>query len=103
MVWDAHTKTHTKPLANKLERAMVFRTGTTVVPKFFEGQLWFVLGESMDLKTMVWTVDLCLELQRHHGDLLYLEAKDSNQRAQRSTPMEGIKAMVVEKKMNFLI
>ena len=28
MVWDAHTKTHTKPLDDKHERAMGCRTGS---------------------------------------------------------------------------
>ena len=38
MVWDVHTKTHTKPLADKRERAMGFRTGTTAAPGLSEGQ-----------------------------------------------------------------
>ena len=48
----------------------------------------------MDLHTMVWTVGLCLALQRHRGDqLLSLGAEDSGQGAQRSTSMEeGVEA-----------
>ena len=47
---------------------------------------------------MVWTVALCLSLQRHRGDQrLSLRAEDSDQGAHRSTPMEeGIHAMVGE-------
>ena len=47
---------------------------------------------------MVWTVGLCLVLQRHHGDqLLSLGAEDSGQGAQWSiTTREKIKAMVGE-------
>ena len=47
---------------------------------------------------MVWTVGLCLALQRHHDDqLLSMGAEDSGQGARRSTFMEeGIEAMVGE-------
>ena len=65
MVWDADTKTHTEPLAGERERAMGFRTGTTATPGLSEGQRRFVLGQAMDLHTMVWTVGLCLALQQH--------------------------------------
>ena len=34
MVWDDHTKTHTKPLVDEHEHAMGFRTGTTTTPGF---------------------------------------------------------------------
>ena len=98
MVWDAHTKTHTEPLADERERAMGFRTGTTAAPGLSEGQRRFVLGQAMDLHTMVWTVGLCLSLQRHCGDQwLSLGAENSGQGAQQSTFMEeGIHAMVGE-------
>ena len=65
LVWDATTKTHTEPLADERDRAMGFRTITTAALGLSEG---FVLGQAMDLHTMVWTVSLCLALQRHHGD-----------------------------------
>jgi len=68
MVWDTHTKTHTEPLADEQERAMGFPTGTTAAPGLSEGQRRFVLGQAIDLHTMVWTVGLCLSLQKHHGD-----------------------------------
>ena len=78
MVWDAHTETYTKPLADERERAMGFRTGTTAAPGVFNGQRRFVLGQAMDLHTMVWTVGLCLALQWYHGhQLLSLGAEDS--------------------------
>ena len=80
MVWDAHTKTHTEPLADERERAMGFHTGTTATFGLSEGQRRFVLGQAMDLHTIVWTVGLCLALQRHYGDhLLSLGAEDSGQ------------------------
>jgi hypothetical protein len=98
MVWDAHTKAHTEPLADEWERAMGFRTGTTAAPGLSEGQRRFVLGQAMDLHTMVWTVGLCLLLQRHHGDQwLSLGAEDFGQGTQLSTSMEErIHAMVGE-------
>ena len=77
MVWDDHTKTNTEPLVDERERAMGFRTGTTATPSFSKDQRRFVLGQAMDLHTMVWTVSLCLALQWHYGDhLLSLGAEN---------------------------
>ena len=82
MVWDAHTKVHTKPLTNEWKRALGFHTYTTATPgvpgfRIFKGQRRYLLDQAMDLHTMVWNVGLCLALQRHHGDqLLSLGAKD---------------------------
>ena len=70
MVWDARTKIHTEPLVDKRELAMGFCTGTTAALGLSEGQRRFVLGQAMDLYTMVWIVDLCPTLQPHHGDQL---------------------------------
>ena len=48
-----------------------------------------MLGQTIDLNAMVWTIGLCLALQRHRGDpLLSLEAEDSSKGAQWSTSME---------------
>ena len=49
MVWDDHTKTHTKPLVDKREHGMEFHTGTTKTRSIFEGQRRFMLGQAMDL------------------------------------------------------
>ena len=85
MVWDAHTKIHTEPLVDKRKRAMEFHIGTTVVPGLSKGQRCFVLGQAMDLHTMVTcivSVLYCLVLQQHHGDqLLSLGAEDYGQGA----------------------
>ena len=70
IVWDAHTKTYTELLVDERERTMKFRTGTTAAPGFSEGQRRFILGQIMDLNTMVWIAGLCLALQRHHGNQL---------------------------------
>ena len=42
MVWDAHTKTHTNPLADEWEHAMGFRTGTTATSSLSKDQRCFV-------------------------------------------------------------
>ena len=87
MVWDAHTKTHTKSLADKRERAMGFRTSNNAVPGLSEGQQRFLLGQAMDFHTMVWTVSLRLALQQHHDNqLLSLGANDSSQEHSGSHP-----------------
>ena len=49
---------------------MGFRIGTTSALGLSKGQQCFMLGQAMDLHTMVWTVGLCLALQWHHGDQL---------------------------------
>ena len=38
MVWDVDTETHTEPLADERERAMAFRTDTTIALGISEGQ-----------------------------------------------------------------
>ena len=82
---------------------MGFRIGTTAAPGLSKGERRFVLGQAMDLHTMVWSVGLCLALQRHHGDhLLSLGAEDYGQGTQRSTFMEeGIGVMVGKAKRIF--
>ena len=58
---------------------MGFRTGTTTTPGFFEGQRGLMLGQIMNINTMVWTIGLSLALQWYHGDqLLSLGAEDSD-------------------------
>ena len=61
---------------------MEFCMGAIATSGLSEGQRCFVLGQAMDLHTMVWTVSLCVALQRHHGDhLLSLGVEDFGQRA----------------------
>ena len=57
-----------------------------------------MLGQAMDFNSMVWTIGLCLTLQKHHDDeLLSLGAEGYCHGAQWSTSMdEGIQAMVVK-------
>jgi hypothetical protein len=53
MIWVSHTRTHTKPLADKRDRAMEFDINTIVTSTFVEGQKRFVLGQTMDFSTIV--------------------------------------------------
>ena len=53
MVWVAIAKSHTELLADKQECAMEFHTGTITIFGIFEGQHRFLLGQAMDLNTMV--------------------------------------------------
>ena len=62
--------------------AMGFHISTTATFGLFEGQRRFVLGQAMDLHSMMWTVSLCLALQRHHDDqLLSMGAEDTSRGA----------------------
>ena len=62
---------------------------------FFDGQRHSVLGQAMDLNTMVRNSGLYHALERHSGDLLLsLRAEDSGQAAHRSTSMEEGKAIL---------
>ena len=53
MLCNTHTKTQCDPFANERERVMGFWIGTTTNPGLYEGQRQFVLGQTMDLKTLV--------------------------------------------------
>ena len=68
---------------------MGFHIGITAALGHSEGQQRFMLGQAMNLNTLVWTIGLCLALQRHRGDqLLSLGAKHSSQGAHWSISME---------------
>ena len=80
MVWNTHTKSPIEQLADEWERAMGFHTRTTTPLRPSEGQRRFLLGQTMDLNTMMRTIGLCLALQKHFGIyLLYLRIDDSGQ------------------------
>jgi hypothetical protein len=82
MVWDANSQTHEEPTADERERAMGFLTGTTAAHDLTEGQRRFLLGQAIDLNTLVWVFGICLAVQRHHdGHLLTLRSKSNGQGA----------------------
>jgi hypothetical protein len=82
MVWDANSQTHEEPTADERERAMGFLTGTTAAHDLTEGQRRFLLGQAIDLNTLVWVFGICLAVQRHHdGHLLTLRSESNGQGA----------------------
>ncbi|HEY9806811.1 MAG TPA: DNA cytosine methyltransferase [Candidatus Obscuribacterales bacterium] len=82
MVWDSMSQTHEEPTADERERAMGFLTGTTSAHDLTEGQRRFLLGQAMDLNTLVWVFGICLAIQQHHdGHLLALRSESNGQGA----------------------
>ena len=98
MVWDTYTQNHRKIFADEQEYAMEFRARTIAAFGVSKDQRQIMLVQAMDLNILVWTISLCLALQRCRGDhLLSLEAENFRQGAQQSTFVKkGIKAMVKE-------
>ena len=68
MVWDDLSQTYEEPSADERERAMGFLTGTTAAPGLSEGQRRFLLGQAIDLNTLVWVCGLSFAIQRHQRD-----------------------------------
>ena len=64
MVWDLKSQTHDEPTADERERAMGFLTGTTAAHVLQEGQKRFLLGQAMDLNSIVWIIGICLAAQQ---------------------------------------
>ena len=54
MVFDANTRTFEEPCVDERERAMGFLTGTTCGLDVTESQRCHILGQAMDLISMVW-------------------------------------------------
>jgi hypothetical protein len=68
MVWDSSSQTYEEPSADERERAMGFLTGTTAAPNLSEGQRRFLLGQAIDLNTLVWVCGLCFAVQQRSRD-----------------------------------
>ena len=66
MVWDATTQRSDEPTADERERAMGFPTGTTAALDLTEPQRRQLLGQAMDLNSMVYFLGVCLAVQGHH-------------------------------------
>ena len=63
---------------------MGFFTSTTVACDFTEGPRGFLLGQAIDLNTLVWVLGMCLAIQDHHDDrLLALRIETIGQRAMK--------------------
>ena len=63
LVWDTTTQRLEEPRADEREHAMGFSTGTTAAPEMTEVQRRQVLGQAMDLTSMVWFIGVCLAVQ----------------------------------------
>ena len=86
MLWNTKVHTHEEPNADERERAMGFLTGTTAAHDLTEGQRRFVLGQAMDLNTLVWFLGVCLAVQRSEcGHLLALKSEGNGQGAMTAT------------------
>ena len=68
MVWDSTSQSYEEPSANERERAMGFLTGTTAAPDLSEGQRRFLLGQAIDLNTLVWVCGLWFAIQHRLRD-----------------------------------
>ena len=88
LVFDTSTQRLEEPCADERERAMGFPTGTTSGPGLTEMQRRQVLGQAMDLTSMVWFLGVCLAAQRHNNGGLggHLGADASGQGAESVVP-----------------
>ena len=84
LVWDTTTRRLEEPRADERERAMGFLTGTTTAPELTESQRRQILGQAMDLTSMVWFVGVCLAVQQYNTSGLgeHLGANGPGQGAQ---------------------
>ena len=78
MVWDATSQSYEEPSADERERAMGFLTGTTAAPDLSEGQRRFLLGQAIDLNTLVWVCGLCFAVQHSVRDHPRVPEADSD-------------------------
>jgi hypothetical protein len=64
LVWNSVTQEMVESNADKRERAMGFRIGTTNLHGMSEQQRRFLLGQAMDLNCLTWVVSLVVAEQR---------------------------------------
>ena len=62
MVWDSKSQTHDEPTADERDLAIGFSTCTTAAHGLQEGQKHFLLGQAMDLSSIVWIIEFVLLL-----------------------------------------
>ena len=86
LVWDCTTQRLEEPCAHERERAMGFLTGTTSAPGLTELERRQILGQAIDLSSMVWFLGVCLAAQRHNTSGLgqHLGSDGSGQGAQEN-------------------
>ena len=83
MVWDANTRTYEEPNADECERAMGFPSHNTLSHDLIDGQRHFLLGQAMDLTSLVWFLGICLVFQRHMDDRWMALGAEHNGQGQR--------------------
>jgi hypothetical protein len=65
MVWDEKKHTFEKPSANGKEQALGFHAHTTATFNINEIQWQYLLGQAMDLTSLMWIINICLAIQQH--------------------------------------
>ena len=78
MIWDANSQTHEEPSVHERECDMDFLTSTTAVYDFTKGQRRSLLGQAIDLNTLVWVFGICLAVQHHYDDYLLVLKTEIN-------------------------
>ena len=71
MIWNKKSQTHGEPTADEWERAMGFPTSITAAHEFQEGQTHFLLGQTMDLNSIVWIIGICFAALQRIDDQLH--------------------------------
>ena len=89
LVFDTKTQGFMEPCADERDRAMGFPTGTTRGPGVTEFHRCQILGQAMDLTSMVWFLGICLAAQRYINGGLggHLGAEASGQGAVSVVPL----------------
>jgi hypothetical protein len=89
LVFDTSSQRLKEPCVDEREHAMGFLTSTTSGPGLTELQRCQILGQAMDLTSMVWFVGVCLAAQRHNKGGLegHLGAEASGQGAMSVVPI----------------
>ncbi len=59
MIWDANSSKMEEPNVDEQERAMGFRTNTTIVQGISKGDRRQLLGQFMNLTCLTWISTLC--------------------------------------------
>ena len=66
LVWDRTTRRLEEPCVDEREQAMGFLTSKTFAQGLTELERRQILGQAMDLSSMVWFAGVCLAAQRQH-------------------------------------
>jgi hypothetical protein len=84
MIWDSNSQTHDEPMADEREHAMGFCTCTTAAHRLQEGQRRFLLGQTVDLNSIMWIIGICLAAQQQIDNQLLPLRVNNGQRTMES-------------------